>query len=208
MKNVFHMLTTGIFLASCLCNAQTQSQKVMLGTIQDIAKSSFCKKYQCQPKYDEQVGVLSYYILNIPRQDPGFFTKLGRVQLLPDYDSKKQLTYIAVNLQEDSKTNIGINYFESIMLADLVYSVVGTKLTLKKQFDFSYSPDISDCFSDVRFKPKENFALQRRQMLSGVTKLQVDNKKVKYRVVCMWTQSSRDTKMYFPTFEIEVLNAQ
>ena len=208
MKSIFHGLAVVVLLVSCLSNAQTQNQKVMLGTIQNIAKSSFCKKYQCQPKYDEQVKILTHYILNIPRQDPGFFAKLGRVQLLPSYDSKKQLTYIAVNLQEDSKTNIGINYFESAMLADLLYSVVGTKLELKKQFDFSYSPDISDCFSDVRFKPRQNFALQRRQMFTGFTKLQIDNKQVKYRVVCMWAQSSRDKKMYLPTFEIEIMDNQ
>jgi hypothetical protein len=206
MKKIFHILLIGVLVVSCLSIAQTQNQKVMLGTTQDIAKSSFCKKYQCQPKYDKQAGILTLYILNIPRQDPGLFAKLGRVQLLPDYDSKKQLTYIAVNLQEDSKTNIGINYFESAMLADLLYSVVGTKLELKKQFDFSYSPDISDCFSDVRFKLKENFASRRRQMLTGSTKLQIDNKQVKYRVVCMWAQSSRDAKMYLPTFEIEIVN--
>jgi hypothetical protein len=206
--NWFAPIAIVLLMTVCVSNAQTRNQKSMLGTIQDIAKSSFCKKYQCQPKYDEQAGILTHYILNIPRQDPGFFAKLGRVQLLPGYDSKKQLIYIAVNLQEDSKTNIDINYFESAMLADLLYSVVGTKLELKKQFDFSYSPDISDCFSDVRFKPKENFASQRRQMLTGSTKLQIDNKQVKYRVVCMWAQSSRDAKMYLPTFEIEVMNTQ
>jgi hypothetical protein len=206
MKKIFHILLIGVLVVSCLSIAQTQNQKVILRTTQDIAKSSFCKKYQCQPKYDKQAGILTHYILNIPRQDPGFFDKLGRVQLLPNYDSKKQLTYIAVNLQEDSKINIGVNYFESAMLADLLYSTVGKKLELKKQFDFSYSPDISDCFSDVRFKPKENFDSQRRQMFVGSTKLQVDNKQVKYRVVCMWTQSARDAKMYLPTFEIEILN--
>ena len=205
MKKVLYVVGIGILLVSCLSNAQTQNQTTLLGTTKDISKSEFCKKYQCQPKYDMQAGILTHYILNIPRQDPGFFNKLGRVQLLPDHDAKKQLVYVAVNLQEDSKSNQGINYFESVMLADLLYSFVGKKLTLKKQFDFNYSPDISDCFSDVRFNPKENFESQRRLVLTGATKLQLDNKQTKYRAVCMWTQSSRDAKMYLPTFEIEIL---
>lgn len=195
-----------LLLAACFSQAQEKKLVPLLGSTQDIAKSDFCKKYKCSAVYDKQLNVLTHYVLTVEGQDPDFFERLGRTIILPRYDAKKQFRYAEIRLQKDSKRNLGTSNAESELVADFLYFALGKKFPLiKDALNEKYSPEIEDCFSDVRFLPRENDNSGSRVMLTGYLILENGLKKVRYQASCTNLTSVTDKNLYLPSFSLKIL---
>jgi hypothetical protein len=196
-----------LIFSSFLGVAQNQKFIPLLGSIQSITKSPFCKKYKCIIEYDSQKKIFTNFVLVISGDDPNDknLETYEKTRLHFSEDKKQQLVYLQVWLREDFKSNMGTNSLESVMLADLMYYAVGGKrLPLSKSMGEDYAPAISDCFLKSRGLQKENFEPLTRVMSTGEVMLQVDKKKVKYRTVCSSRFGGSKPEYYMPAFWIEI----
>jgi hypothetical protein len=201
MKKVILFLSISVFLAFFVF-AQDKKFTPLLGSTLDIAKSTFCKKYQCVAQYDNQKKIFTHFILNMPDDDPIFFERLGRTELFVSEDKKKQLVSISVYLRQNFKSNYSAKDDENIMLADLIYSAVGKKLKLDKYK--GNSPEINECFFRAGAAPKENIEHLTRVLTTGDVTLQTEKKKVKYQAVCSRRFNGSTPEMYTPAFWISI----
>jgi hypothetical protein len=194
MKKVF--LGTIIIFLALSTQAQTIT-KPFFGTTQSIKLSAFCKKYQCKAIMPKNgIG----YTLFAPRTT-------GRTVLLYEYDKKKQLRYVNIYLEDEYRSNYSIGTSGSVILADLVYTALGKKFTIQKnQFNETLSRDIMDCFNNARYVPEENFEHLTRAMFTGYVTLEVEKRKVKYRVACSARFSGRTKEEWMPAFWIQLLD--
>jgi hypothetical protein len=201
-------VTHGILLFLVLfsvSDAQPSKSSLLFGSNQDMSKSTFCKIYKCQAKYDKQLNIITSYVLNLPNDNPKFYDAVGRMRLLYKYDERKQLVYVNFWLRENFKSNRTINSDESKVLADFLSYAVGKKLATTENYVGKFSPDVVECFASAREVPKENIEPLTRVMFTGEIMLQVDKKKVKYRAVCSRAFNGSNSKKYLPAFWLEII---
>ncbi len=200
----------GLTVISCIFLAFSgvaqQSKFIpLLGSTQDFAKSSFCKKYKCVAKYTGEFKLFDHFVLTLPNDNPNFYEDLGQTILIIKEDKKKQLTYIELQLMQMFKSNENADPSATIMLADLLYYVINKKFLIKKDRFGDFSPDINNCFYRARVYPKENIDnLSTRLFMTGETTLQIDKKKVKYQVTCNVGFEGTRSEHYMPIFTIEI----
>jgi hypothetical protein len=195
----------------------TESQsRPLLGAKVSMLNTPFCKKYKCVAMPRDNGGG---YILSLPGDQPlEQVRKLSsskglnivqlwarhRTTMIFEQDERGQLVSVEFDLREHFFRNTAIYFSEAQMLIDFMDQAVSRKVKRFVKLGQIYSPEIEECFYNVRFDSQNNDSDDNRVMFTGNVLMEVQKKTMAYDVNCSFTFSNsiNGEKVYSPHFII------